>query len=173
MIPQPFKHQTKTTEFLRNNPYVFCTSDPGTGKTRSVLDSIDLKEGRTLVIAPKSILNPSWGEDIKRFTPHLSYSIASAPDRDAAFNLDTDIVLINHDGVSWVRNNTQYLDKFHTLIIDESTAYKHATSQRSKACLAISKFFERRVLLTGTPNPNGVLDLWHQIVRLYVRRILI
>jgi len=163
MIPEPFKHQAETTNFFLENPRVFCTSDPGTGKTRSVLDAIKKVEGRTLVIAPKSILEPSWGNDIKKFTPHLTYGIADAKDRAKPFTDNVDVVLINHDGVKWVRDNTQYLTGFTTLVVDESTAFKHHTAQRSKACAAITPYFERRILLTGTPNPNSILDIWHQM----------
>lgn len=39
--------------------------------------------------------------------------------------------------------------------------YKHPTSQRSKAVAAIRKFFKYRRMLSGTPNPNSVMELWH------------
>ena len=163
MILQPFKHQEVTTNFFLDNPRAFCTSDPGTGKTRSVLDAIKQLQGRTLVIAPKSILEPSWGNDIKKFTPHLTYGVSEAKDRVKPFNDGVDVVLINHDGVKWVADNPHHLIGFSTLIIDESTAFKHHTAQRSKACASITPYFERRILLTGTPNPNSILDLWHQL----------
>jgi len=165
-IPPPFDHQTETTEFFLENPRTLCTSDPGTGKTRSVLDALLQIDGRVLVVAPKSILGPSWGEDIKKFTPSLSYAVAEAPNtkRQGAFDLGTKIVLINHDGIKWVNNNPEVLEGFTTLVIDESTAFKHATSARSKACKKVAEHFENRYLLTGTPNPNGIIDIWHQML---------
>ena len=66
-IMKPFKHQTKTTDFILSKPGVLITSDPGTGKTRSVIDAFVKRgfgDGRMLVLAPLSILEASWGDDI-------------------------------------------------------------------------------------------------------------
>ncbi|MBN86682.1 MAG: hypothetical protein CL885_04090, partial [Dehalococcoidia bacterium] len=71
-----FDHQKTTTDYILNTDHCLITSDPGTGKTRSVLDAIKNRESRTLVLAPLSILEASWGDDIQKFTPELTYSIA-------------------------------------------------------------------------------------------------
>jgi superfamily II DNA or RNA helicase len=68
----PFEHQKVTTDFINNNNRCLITSDPGTGKTRSVLDAIVDRKSRTLVLAPLSILEASWGDDILKFTPDLT-----------------------------------------------------------------------------------------------------
>mgnify|MGYP003326623480 CR=1 FL=1 len=54
-IPMAYDHQKKTTDFIVANPKCMITSDPGTGKTRAVLDAHAALGGRTLVIAPLSI----------------------------------------------------------------------------------------------------------------------
>lgn len=148
---------------MLDNDRVFCTSDPGTGKTRSVLDAIKQRPGRTLIFCPKSIITPSWGEDIKKFTPELNYAVAKAPNRFDAFNLKAKIVLINHDGAKWVADNMGVLEGFDTLVLDESTFIKNPTAQRSKAVAKIASHFTYRVALTGTPNPQGLTDLWQQM----------
>jgi SNF2 family DNA or RNA helicase len=51
-------------------------------------------------------------------------------------------------------------------VIDESTAFKHATSQRSKAAKKIVKYFKKRACLTATPTSNGITDIWHQALLL-------
>lgn len=165
MIQPLFTHQKETINFLAENDSVFITSDPGTGKTRCILEHIKAHKhlGRALVVAPKSILGPSWAEDIRKFTPELTYSIAKAPDRIDAFDLNTNVVLINHDGIKWVADNPHVLNDFHTLCIDESTAFKHNTSQRSKAMDKIAQKIPNRIGMTGTPNPNGIADIWHQM----------
>jgi SNF2 family DNA or RNA helicase len=169
-VPPPFEHQTYTTAFYNSHTRVFDTSDPGTGKTRAALDAIikHRKEGgkRVLVLAPKAILEPSWGKDIKTFAPSLSYSIATAPKRERAFLAPTDIVLTNHDAAKWLAENQRYLKEFDFIIIDEITAYKHHTSQRSKALANIVRLFPRRGGLTGTPIANHLLDIWHQALLL-------
>jgi SNF2 family DNA or RNA helicase len=141
-------------------------SDPGTGKTRAALDAIvELKKqglGRTLVLAPKSILEPAWGNDIRKFTPELTYSLALAPKRDKAFKTSSDIVITNHDAATWLAEHPNYLHGFDLVIMDEITAYKHRTAARSKAMAEIVPRFERRAGLTGTPIANDLLHIWHQ-----------
>ncbi len=162
VIPPLFEHQKKTADFLSSVPRALCTSDPGTGKTRSVLEAIKYREGRTLVFAPKSILQPSWGNDIEKFTPELTYVIATADNRKQAFDSDAKVVITNIDAAVWVAAKIN-LDEFDTLVIDESTAYKSPTSNRSKAMAKIATHFKYRIALTGTVNPNGIIDIWHQV----------
>lgn len=168
-IPELFSHQNETKQFGILTPRVFDTSDAGTGKTRAWLEVLvqrhKLLGGKTLVLAPKTILENAWAGDIRKFTPELSYVIARATNRAKAFAEDVDVYITNHDAVKWLlKNITALKDRgFHTIIIDESTAFKHRTSQRSKALAKLIKLFTYRTALTGTPNPNGLLDLWHQV----------
>jgi hypothetical protein len=171
-IPPLFPQQQETVDFMKDKPRVFDMSDPGTGKTRGHLQAfvnrMNHKQGKkALVVAPKSILQPAWGNDIDKFFPGLRYQVAYATNREAAFRAEADVYITNHDAVKWLNAKDNplgrgYLDAFDTIIIDESTAFKHHTSQRSKAIRAIAKRFEYREALTGTPNPNSVIELWHQ-----------
>lgn len=164
-IPPLFKHQEETIKFLATKNHAFISSDAGTGKSRCILEHVrnNRHKGRTLYFGPKSILKPSIAEDIKKFTPDLTYAIALAPDRASAFAMNTDIVLTNIDAVTWVAKNPTLLDGFHLLIIDESTSVKNNTSQRSKAMTQIADRFSGRILMTGTPTPQSILDLWSQM----------
>ena len=159
-----FAHQKATTAFIQKNPKCLITSDPGTGKTRSVLDAyIQGKEdkGRLLVLAPLSILQASWGEDILKFTNGLEYEIAYARNRQKAFESDTPVVITNHDAVKWLLKNQVHLKDFNTICIDEFTAFKNKDSQRSKALAKIVSNFKYRIGMSGTPNSNTILDIWH------------
>ena len=159
---QPFSHQAKTTQFILNNKRCLITSDPGTGKTRSVLDAYaQRKKGKMLVLAPLSILQASWGDDIEKFQPKLTYSIAFAKNREAAFSNDADIVITNHDAVKWIIKNVRVLNKFDTICIDEFTAFKNRTSQRSKVLKRFIDEFKYRIAMSGTPNSNTIQDMWH------------
>ena len=168
-IPALFSHQVETKEFGILHPRVFDTSDAGTGKTRAWLEVLvhrkKLLGGKALILAPKSILKNAWADDIRKFTPGLTYVIAYATNRAAAFEADVDVYITNHDAVKWVVKNLDVIKGrgFHTIIVDESTAFKHRTSQRSKALAKLVKLFDYRACLTGTPNSNGLLDLWHQV----------
>ena len=158
----PFKHQTETTTFILQNPRVLVTSDPGTGKTRSVLDAYAQRcAGRMLVLAPLSILQASWGDDIEKFTPDLTYTVAYARNRAKAFESDAQIIITNHDAAKWLVKNQHVLDGFDTLCIDEFTAFKNKDSQRSKAINKVVKLFDYRIAMSGTPNSNTICDIWH------------
>ena len=161
-MQKPFEHQATTTHFILDNPRVLITSDPGTGKTRSVLDAYaQRREGKLLVLAPLSILAASWGDDCAKFQPGLTYAVAYARNRAEAFKADVDIVITNHDAVKWLMKNKQYLEGFDTLCIDEFTAFKNKDSQRSKAAARLAEHFEYRIAMSGTPNSNTILDIWH------------
>lgn len=159
-------HQIQTLEFRKKNKRVFDFSSPGTGKTRAHIEAYANRprpKGRLLVLCPKTLMVSAWGKDIERFAPNLTVSYAYADQRAQAFEMRTDVVVMNHDGVKWLHDkaNQRRLLEFDEVIIDEASAFKHSTSLRSKAMAGIRKYFEYRALLTGTPNPNSVMELWH------------
>lgn len=161
-------HQIESLKFMSTRPRVFDISDAGTMKTRVELEDFGSRRQRgggcALVLAPRSLLQSAWGDDCERFTPHLAYSCAYASNRELAFAKEADMYFTNTDAAKWLaKQPAKFFKKFDTLIIDESTAYKHHTSQRSKAIAKIKKYFEYRRNLTGTPNTNTVLDLWNQV----------
>src|SRR5690606_26829250 len=162
----------QTLTFFASRPYGFDFSSPGTGKTRAHIEVYRNRpktKGRCLVVCPKTLMFAAWGADIERFAPELTVSFATAEMREEALLMKTDVVVINTDGVKWffgkdgklTAQAAKILRGFDHLIIDESTAFKHPTSQRSKAMLKLSKAFTHRYLLTGTPNPNSVMELFH------------
>lgn len=93
----------------------------------------------------------------------MTYSIANANNRERAFKEKTDVVITNHDAAKWLLANKKLLSGFTELIIDESTAFKNPNAQRSKAMKTLSALFKWRRNLSGTPNPQSILDLWHQV----------
>lgn len=165
-IARLWEHQRITLEFCMGHSRGLDTSDAGTGKTAAHLIRYSLREkprGRMLVLCPKTLMVTAWGEDCEKFTPELTMSFAFADQREQAFQMDTDIVVMNHDGVKWLadKKNLKYLAEFDHLVIDEFSAFKHPNSQRSKAAAQIRKYFQYRYGLSGTPNPNTVMELWH------------
>ena len=164
---KPMAHQAQSLKFLTKTPRAIDMSDPGTGKTfveiedffKHYKDSND----KALVIAPKSLLESAWGDDIKKFRPDLKYSVAWAQNREAAFKASADMYITNLDAASWLaQQKPAFFKRFNRLIIDESTNFKHATSQRSKAMKKIIKHFEIRRAMSGTYYGNRLTDVWHQ-----------
>ena len=168
---QRFTHQEESISFIRDRPRVFDASDPGTGKTRVAVESFTERRirgsGRAVIFAPKTILRNVWKTEFAKFAPHLTVAVASAGKREEAFEANADALIINHDGVKWLadklKKEPKCLAQYDTLIIDESGAFKHATALRSKAMKKLASHFAYRELMKGTPNPNSVLELWHQM----------
>jgi SNF2 family DNA or RNA helicase len=157
------KHQEESLDRMDGQTAFMDFSDAGTGKTRvHAGDFYRRGKGRLLVLAPKSALQSAWGDELDKVFPGLSYVVARAENREKAFNLNTDVVLTNHDAVTWAIKNKKLLSGFDSLVVDESTAYKNPQAQRSKAALAISKQMQYVRSLCATPNPNSVLELFHQ-----------
>ena len=166
--PPLFDHQRKSLEFLRDRERVFDASDPGTGKTRVAIESFAGRRirggGKGLVLAPKSLLRAAWDTDIKKFAPQLRTSIANAENRSEAFRDAADVYITNHDAATWLaKQPATFWQGFDTLIIDEVGAFKHHTSQRSKAVNKIKKNFKYRLVMNGTVTPNSITDLWNQM----------
>lgn len=163
-----FEHQKKSLEHLKKNNITLDASDPGTGKTRTQIEAYAAHRRNggncALVVAPRSLLRSAWQQDFLRFTPWIRTSVATAATRVKAFEQEADVYIINTDGVNWLAKQPKaFFDKFDTLIIDELSTFKHHTSNRSKALGKIKHYFPRRYGLTGTPNTNGITDVWNQL----------
>lgn len=165
-IPARFAHQQRTLEHCLDHDRVCDWSDPGTGKTRGHLDFCHEKagQGKALVLAPLSLLDCAWANDARKFSPWQRVSLAYAANREKAFQATADIVVANHDAVKWIRDqvraNPKFLADFDTLIIDEVNAFKNPKAARTKALIDIRHHFQYRHILTGTPAPQSLLDLW-------------
>lgn len=165
---KPYKHQLKSLKHATTTPIVFDCSDPGTGKTGVRIWAFEKRRkaggGAALVLAPKSLLRSVWVNDTKRFAPGLKTCVSLAGKHETAFATSADVYITNHDAVKWlVKQKPAFFKRFSELIVDESVAYKHHSSQRSKAVLKISKHFKYRTCMTGTPNGNTITDVWHQV----------
>lgn len=170
MIPAMFLHQADTVDRQCSfeNGRGFNTSDPGTGKTRSCLETFKRKGvGRLLVLAPLTILEASWGKDIETFLPGFRYRIAhgTATKRKAAIlDRTAHIVLTNIDAVNWIVTDKDIMkelaESFSMLCVDEFTAYKNANAKRSKAAFQVAKTIPGLIMMSGTPNPKTILDMW-------------
>jgi len=164
----PYPSQQERIDFFKTKHRSIDASDPGTGKTRVYLEVFAERRrqgsGAMLVIAPKSLLEAAWVEDIYKFVPHLRSSVAYASNRGDAFEEKADVYLTNVDAARWLAEQEPgFFSKFDTLCLDEFTAFKHRTSGRSKAMQNIVKHFMFRHGMSGTPNTNSITDIWHPL----------
>ena len=64
--PQPWAHQTRALEFIRDKPGAMLAMEMGTGKTRVAIDHMEaLDARRTLVLAPLSVVDHVWPREIR------------------------------------------------------------------------------------------------------------
>lgn len=143
---------------------------PGLGKTAIMLSTIKLLKAanaidRVLIIAPLRVAHIVWPNEIKKWGFDLSIGVLHGADKDTTIRQKHDIYVINPEGLKWlVCTHAKLFEKYRFMLIcDESTLFKTHSSVRFKLLKSILPLFIRRVILTGTPAPNGLLQLWPQI----------
>jgi SNF2 family DNA or RNA helicase len=123
-------------------------------------------QGKTLIIAPKRVAETVWDTEVKKWEhlKHLKVSkiMGSPTARLSAMKSSADIYLINLENVAWLCGLSDKL-VFTNLVIDESSRFKDPSTKRFKALKKHLKGFSRRLILTGTPTPQGMGDLWSQV----------
>jgi len=164
-----YAHQKKTIEFYRKNDRAFDASDMGCGKSFCVIKDVEHRlysnlDSKTLILAPKSLLETVWKNDFNKFAPHIEVSVAVAPTikREAAFAKQAHVYVTNIDALVWLTNRPiSFWDNFETIVIDESTTIKN-DSGRGKAAQKIKQYFKYRRCLSGTPTAGLLTDLFYQ-----------
>ena len=173
----PHEYQEIAIQRIIDNTHYGLLLDMGLGKTISTLiaieqlmyDYFDIK--KVLLIAPKKVAESTWAQETQKWsdTGHLTIAsvLGSEKDRIKALESDFDIYVINRENVQWLYD--YYFEKpkqkfpFDMLVIDESSSFKNPQAKRFKAMRKMRPFFKRVVILTGTPAPNTLMDVWAQM----------
>jgi SNF2 family DNA or RNA helicase len=145
--------------------------DPGLGKTSIALTAFQILKQqkinkRMLVIAPLRPMMVTWPDEIQKWADfnELSYCIVHGAQKEQCLDLEADIFLINPDAISWLLENNRFRRiGADILCVDESTKFKNSSTKRFKAMRQMVPSFKRRWILTGTPAPRSLLDLFGQI----------
>jgi SNF2 family DNA or RNA helicase len=105
-----------------------------------------------------------WPDEIDKWDDFkdLTYAILHGSIKEHNLGATADIYIINPEGLLWLAGKEQ-LPEFDVLIIDESTKFKDSTTKRFRFLKKILPNIARRWILTGTPVPNGISDLFGQI----------
>lgn len=145
----------------------------GLGKTTVALTVADhvlnetMEVTRILVIAPKKVAQSVWKQEAQKWNhlKHLRFSLilGSEKQRKQALQTKADIYVINRENVPWLVALSAGRFRFDMVIIDESSSFKNQESKRFRAMKAVLPALKRLILLTGTPMPNTLLDLWAQL----------
>lgn len=163
-------YQNTAVDFIKERRKCAVLLDMGLGKTVSSLTAAsdfldDLLVTRVLVIAPLRVANTVWAQEATKWG-HLSHlktviCTGTKEERLAALASDADVFIINRENVQWLIESVKW--KFDMVIVDESSSFKNPASKRFKHLKKVIKHLNSIVLLTGTPSPQGYIDLWSQL----------
>lgn len=173
----PHKYQLTAISFLISNPKSGLFLDPGLGKTSISLAAIKIlrlagKVRGVLLIAPLRVIYSVWPQEITKWSNfnRLTNTILHEDNKSSLWGEPKDIYLINPEGLPWLFEELLKGLKagkqcpFDTLWIDESTKFKsHDAKARFLLVKDMLPLFKRRHIMTGTPAPRSLLDLWPQI----------
>ena len=170
----PHDYQRRAIDKIMTTPAVGLFLEMGLGKTvvsltaaeRLIYDEFDVS--RVLVIAPLKVAEDTWSREGSKWDHLKELKIAKilgpARQRLAAAESEADVYVINRENVVWL---TQQFPagrwRWDMVIIDELSSFKSNQAERFKAMRRVRPFIRRVVGLTGTPNPNGYMDLWAEI----------
>lgn len=170
---EPMRHQQLAYDFCMSHERAGLFIGMGLGKTvvsLSVFNTLKwdmFTVRKALVIAPKNVAENVWAQECEKWD-HLRHIrcvhvMGTAKQRIKALSTDADLYIINRENVVWL---IEYLNNklpFELIIIDELSSFKAASTKRWKALKKAIKSVRYRLGLTGTPAPNGYLDLWPQV----------
>lgn len=167
---KPHDYQKRGIRFLIENACAGLFWDPGMGKTTTMLAAFKLLRSkgwakRMLVITP---LRPAWSVwpgEARKWTEFngLSVRVLHGVDKSWANVFNSDINVINPEGLPWLLGGINGEWPWDILVVDESTKFKHTNTQRFRVLKPHLEKFKRRYILTGHPAPNGLLDLFGQV----------
>ena len=166
----PHDYQKYAINFILDHAIAAVILQMGLGKTVCTLTAIEqliydrFEVSKVLVIAPLRVAKVTWSDEIKRWDhlSHLRYSIVvgSEKERIEALRADADIYIINRENVPWLIEKSKVPFEFDMVVIDELSSFKNGQSKRFKAFMQVRPRIKRIVGLTGTPSPNGMMDLF-------------
>lgn len=166
---QPHLYQRRAMKMMITQGAVGLFLDPGLGKTSICLGALKILKNqgmvkRVLVVAPIRPMYSTWPAEVFKWAQFndFTYTIVHGPQKAQRLREDVELYFINPEGLKWLFEQPDR-PEWDTLIIDESTKFKDSGTQRFKALKRNLTEFRRRWILTGTPVPNGLYDLFGQI----------
>ena len=171
---KPHLYQQYAIEYIEEHPTAALFLECGLGKTAITLsalyslmfDSFEVR--RCLIVAPLRVARDTWPAEIEKWDhlKGLTFEVAVGDEKTRiaaiknAMRNNTRIVIINRENVPWLIANTPWI--YDMVVLDELSSFKSSKALRFKALRKIRPRIERIVGLTGTPAPNGYMDLWAQ-----------
>ncbi len=172
---RPHNYQRRAIEHVEDHPWSLLFLDMGLGKTvitltaiRNLIDHAEVN--RVLIVAPKKVAETTWRDEVAKW-PHLrgqltiGLALGDPEKRLSVIQGTDDIVVMSRDSLRWLydRYHRRKRFPFDMLVIDELSGFKSHDSQRFRVVRWMRRHLSRIVGLTGTPIPNGMIDLWAQV----------
>jgi SNF2 family DNA or RNA helicase len=170
---KPHGYQLKAVKFLLQHAGAGLFLDPGLGKTSIVLSALRvlLKEKMTsgaIVIAPLRVCHSVWPREVEKWEEfsRLKVNVLHGKGKELRASEKADIYVINPEGLEWLVTSSKLAillkNGVDTLVVDELSKFKHSKTRRFKILKPFLEKFARRWGLTGSPAPNGLMDLFGQ-----------
>lgn len=160
-------YQERAVEWIINNTGAGLYLDCGLGKTASTLTAIDrlVADGEVfsvLVVAPKRVAEHTWLQERDKWAKHLRMTVICGDQKERVRKVfaPTEIHTISFDNLPWLVDTFGKKWPYDMLVLDEASGVKNPASKRFKSLKKVRKEFSRVVILTGTPAPNSLLDIW-------------
>ncbi len=164
----PHNYQDDAVNFLLNRSRAALFADMGLGKTAIVLSVLHklmfdyLEVKRPLIIAPLKVAYNVWPNEIEKWFQFQDIPYHILHGKGRVKYPPGLITITNYDTIPWLYRNNCW-QQYDCIVYDESTFIKNDKTLRWRATFAMFASVKRQYLLTGTPSPNGLLDLWGQI----------
>lgn len=157
-------YQVAAVAHLHRQPRAGLFLDMGLGKTAITLSALTADHLPALVIAPKRVAENVWGHEAELWRPDLSIAIADGPPirRRQVLTSHRDIIVLGRDNLGDIDTLVRDVP-FRTVILDELSGFKSRSSVRWKLARRLTTKRPYVWGLTGTPSPNGLMDLWAQL----------
>lgn len=170
-VPHPYQRYCISKVIDQENIALWL--DMGLGKSIITLTAVnELKYNRfqirkCLVIAPKKVAEATWNREQEKWD-HLtllrvSNVLGSQTQRLKALYKPADVYVINRENIPWLVDHYRNDWPFDMVVIDEASSFKSHSAKRTKSLASVRNHITRMVELTGTPAPNGLMDLWSQV----------
>lgn len=167
---RPHDYQTYATRFIEEHPVAALILEMGLGKSVITLTAIEhllhdsFSVRKVLVIAPLRVAASTWPDEIRKWE-HLSsltfyVAVGTRDERMAALKRNADITIINRENIQWLVEESGASFDYDMVVIDELSSFKNHRTKRFRSLMKARPKVKRIVGLTGTPAPNGLMDLW-------------
>lgn len=186
-MPTLMPHQEVVKDWIVQHPKCGIFLTMGGGKSLCTLSALAevRPAGHILVVAPINIARSTWVDEIQKWGFPLRAKSLIVNDNDkkltkakrleryrdifadppTMYFINVDLIddLVENMPTQKVEGKKVTMWPFQTVIIDESQTLKNGSSVRFKALKKVAPATVRFIELTGTPTPNGLMDLWSQV----------